>query len=80
MSKYNVELRELVNLTRTQLTDEQEKEIRDHIESILEILNRHDICEAIERVIPDMNKDKYTNWDKIKDFVYSLTDVINLSR
>jgi len=73
-------LEDLVKKTKQELTNEAETQIRVHIASILEILGRHDVSVSIEKTIPEMDRDGVDNFYKIRQYIFTLVDVIRLSR
>lgn len=87
MSKYQysntgkkVTLEEFVSKTKQEISSEEEEVIRVHVFEILKVLGREDVVKDIEKVIPEMDKEKCDNLYKIKDYIYTLVDVLRLSR
>ena len=74
------ELRDLVSHTKQEISSEEEEVIRLHVFEILKYLGREDVSKSIERAIPEMDKDGIDNFSKIKDYIYTLVDVVRLSR
>lgn len=58
-----------------EVDDRTEKEIREHVFSILRLLNREDIIRSTQKSIPEMEKDKCTNGYKIRAYCGALFDV-----
>jgi len=73
-------LGDLVKNTKQELTNEAETQIRVHVATILEILGRHDVSVSIEKSIPEMNRDGVDNFYKVRQYIFTLVDVIRLSR
>ena len=71
---------ELTSRTKQELTNEAETQIRVHAATILEILGKHDVSVSIEKSIPEMDKDGVDNFSKVKHYIFTLVDVIRLSR
>lgn len=61
--------------TNKNITNDEEVKIRKHIESVLEILGRHDIVVSLENSIPDMDRDMCDNFYKFKQYAGTLFDV-----
>lgn len=59
--------------------DITEQEIRKHAFSILRLLKREDVVQAILKAIPEMEKDNCTNGYKIRDYCGTLFDVTRRS-
>ena len=74
------ELAELVKKTKQELSNKEEKQIREHIGSVLKILGRDDVVVSFEESIPEMDKDKCDNFYKAKEYIHTLHDVVMLSR
>lgn len=74
------DLAELVKKTKQELSNEEEKQIREHMGAILKILGRDDVVVSFEKSIPEMDKDKCDNFYKAKEYIHTLHDVIMLSR
>jgi len=73
-------LEDLVKNTKQELTNEAETQIRVHVATILEILGRHDVSVSIEKGVPEMDRDGVDNFYKVKQYLFTLVDVIRLSR
>ncbi len=70
----------MVKNTKKEISSEEEECIRLHIFEVLKQLGREDVIKSVEKAIPEMDKDGVDNFDKVKEYIYTLTDVINLSR
>ena len=73
-------LSDLVKNTKEEISSEEEEVIRLHVFEILKHLGREDVSKSIEKAIPEMDKDGVDNFSKVKDYIYTLVDVIRLSR
>jgi hypothetical protein len=73
-------LDELVSRTKKEISSEEEEVVRLHVFEILKVLGREDVTKDIEKFIPEMDKEKCDNMYKIKDYIYTLVDVIRFSR
>lgn len=73
-------LADLVSKTKQEISSEEEEVIRLHIFEILNLLGREDVSKEIEKIIPDMDHDKFDNFNKVKEYIFTLVDVIRLSR
>ncbi len=73
-------LEDLVSKTKQEISSEEEEVIRLHVYEILNLLGREDVSESIEKIIPDMDHDGFDNFNKVKDYIFTLVDVIRLSR
>lgn len=63
------------NVHQFKITDEQMKEIREHIFSILRIVDRTEVIDAMNDAIPEMDKEGYENEMRFRDVCGTLYDV-----
>ena len=75
-----IDLSDLVKNTKQEISSEEEEVIRLHVFEILKYLGREDVSKSIEKSIPEMDKDGVDNFNKVKDYIYTLVDVVRLSR
>ena len=76
----NQKLSDLVKNTKQEISSEEEEVIRLHIFEILKQLGREDVSKSINEAIPEMDHDGVDNFSKVKEYIFTLVDVIRLSR
>ena len=76
----NQKLSDLTKNTKQEISSEEEEVIRLHVFEILKHLGREDVSKSIEKSISEMDHDGVDNFSKVKEYIFTLVDVIRLSR
>jgi len=63
------------NVHTFKINDEQMEEIREHVYSILRIVKREEVIDAMNEAIPEMNKEQFENELRFRDICGTLFDV-----